>query len=43
MLYIYICKKKFFVRKVGHNFFQSALCIFLMKDGVYLHKNSQAH
>lgn len=25
------------------NFIQSVLCIFLMKDEMYLHKNSQAH
>lgn len=42
MLYIYM-RKKFFVRKVDHNFFRSALCIFLMKDDVFLHKNSQAY
>lgn len=42
MLYIYIFK--FFKEKlVVTNFFQSVLCIFLMKDDMYLHKNSQAH
>lgn len=25
------------------NSFQSVLCIFLMEDDMYLHKNSQAH